>query len=185
MLFFLSIQLYKEIEICQKITQHIQIEKSDASSDIYGGFLLDLFFCFCQVYSSVSRFLLALRWYTWKACWTHWGKHIWFLCHPQKARSPALEQDSFICSALNAVFPGARDVGCAAIWWELWWQKGRMFSCSCSSSKHHLQRLCNWVPVKNSVLHCLSHLTWIPALLHSGRPCSGAWERAASVPCLC
>uniref|UniRef100_A0A8B9QR96 TIAM Rac1 associated GEF 1 n=1 Tax=Anas platyrhynchos TaxID=8839 RepID=A0A8B9QR96_ANAPL len=28
--------LYKEIEICQKITQHIQIEKSDASSDIYG-----------------------------------------------------------------------------------------------------------------------------------------------------
>ncbi|KAF2981739.1 hypothetical protein EK904_014925, partial [Melospiza melodia maxima] len=28
--------LYKEIEICQKITQHIQMEKSDASSDIYG-----------------------------------------------------------------------------------------------------------------------------------------------------
>ncbi|XP_062429184.1 rho guanine nucleotide exchange factor TIAM1 isoform X3 [Rhea pennata] len=29
-------KLYKEIEICQKITQHIQIEKSDASSDTYG-----------------------------------------------------------------------------------------------------------------------------------------------------
>ncbi|NWY67675.1 TIAM1 protein, partial [Erithacus rubecula] len=28
--------LYKEIEICQKITQHIHMEKSDASSDIYG-----------------------------------------------------------------------------------------------------------------------------------------------------
>ncbi|XP_039552958.1 T-lymphoma invasion and metastasis-inducing protein 1 isoform X1 [Passer montanus] len=28
--------LYKEIEICEKITQHIQMEKSDASSDIYG-----------------------------------------------------------------------------------------------------------------------------------------------------
>ncbi|XP_016160626.1 PREDICTED: T-lymphoma invasion and metastasis-inducing protein 1 [Ficedula albicollis] len=28
--------LYKEIEICQKITRHIQMEKSDASSDIYG-----------------------------------------------------------------------------------------------------------------------------------------------------
>ncbi|NXA49074.1 TIAM1 protein, partial [Nothocercus julius] len=28
--------LYKEIEICQKVTQHIQIEKSDGSSDIYG-----------------------------------------------------------------------------------------------------------------------------------------------------
>ncbi|XP_066196843.1 rho guanine nucleotide exchange factor TIAM1 isoform X1 [Sylvia atricapilla] len=28
--------LYKEIEICQKITQHIEMEKSDASSDIYG-----------------------------------------------------------------------------------------------------------------------------------------------------
>ncbi|NXT64187.1 TIAM1 protein, partial [Chaetops frenatus] len=28
--------LYKEIEICQKITQHIQMEKSDACSDIYG-----------------------------------------------------------------------------------------------------------------------------------------------------
>lgn len=68
---FFSIQLYKEIEICQKITQHIQIEKSDASSDIYGEFLLDLFFCFCQVYSSVSRFVLAICWHTWKACWTH------------------------------------------------------------------------------------------------------------------
>lgn len=43
---FFSIQLYKEIEICQKITQHIQIEKSDASSDIYGEFLLDLFLFF-------------------------------------------------------------------------------------------------------------------------------------------
>ncbi|XP_014744181.1 PREDICTED: T-lymphoma invasion and metastasis-inducing protein 1 [Sturnus vulgaris] len=28
--------LYKEIEVCQKITQHIHMEKSDASSDIYG-----------------------------------------------------------------------------------------------------------------------------------------------------
>ncbi|XP_026508044.1 T-lymphoma invasion and metastasis-inducing protein 1-like isoform X1 [Terrapene carolina triunguis] len=28
--------LYKEIEICQKITQHIQIEKSDTASDFYG-----------------------------------------------------------------------------------------------------------------------------------------------------
>ncbi|XP_065266945.1 rho guanine nucleotide exchange factor TIAM1 isoform X3 [Emys orbicularis] len=29
-------KLYKEIEICQKITQHIQIEKSDTASDFYG-----------------------------------------------------------------------------------------------------------------------------------------------------
>lgn len=42
--FFSSIQLYKEIEICQKITQHIQIEKSDASSDIYGKFLSSICF---------------------------------------------------------------------------------------------------------------------------------------------
>ncbi|CAM2096966.1 unnamed protein product [Caretta caretta] len=28
--------LYKEIEICQKITRHIQIEKSDTASDFYG-----------------------------------------------------------------------------------------------------------------------------------------------------
>ncbi|NWX92422.1 TIAM1 protein, partial [Nothoprocta pentlandii] len=28
--------LYKEIEICQKVTQHIQLEKSDAASDTYG-----------------------------------------------------------------------------------------------------------------------------------------------------
>uniref|UniRef100_A0A8C8SE73 TIAM Rac1 associated GEF 1 n=1 Tax=Pelusios castaneus TaxID=367368 RepID=A0A8C8SE73_9SAUR len=28
--------LYKEIEICQKVIQHIQIEKSDTSSDFYG-----------------------------------------------------------------------------------------------------------------------------------------------------
>lgn len=45
-LFCFSLQLYKEIEICQKITQHIQIEKSDTSSDIYGEFLLDFFFTF-------------------------------------------------------------------------------------------------------------------------------------------
>lgn len=42
--FFFSIQLYKEIEICQKITQHIQIEKSDASSDIYGKYLSSVCF---------------------------------------------------------------------------------------------------------------------------------------------
>lgn len=58
--FFPSIQLYKEIEICQKITQHIQMEKSDASSDIYGEFLPDLFCCFSPVSSSVSRFLRAV-----------------------------------------------------------------------------------------------------------------------------
>ncbi|XP_077675548.1 rho guanine nucleotide exchange factor TIAM1 isoform X4 [Eretmochelys imbricata] len=29
-------KLYKEIEICQKITRHIQIEKSDTASDFYG-----------------------------------------------------------------------------------------------------------------------------------------------------
>ncbi|KAL2305597.1 hypothetical protein Nmel_003434, partial [Mimus melanotis] len=34
--------LYKEIEICQKITQHIELEKSDASSDIYGFSLCSL-----------------------------------------------------------------------------------------------------------------------------------------------
>ncbi|XP_025057124.1 T-lymphoma invasion and metastasis-inducing protein 1 [Alligator sinensis] len=34
--------LYKEIEICQKITQHVQIEKSDTSSDIYGFSLSSL-----------------------------------------------------------------------------------------------------------------------------------------------
>lgn len=67
---FFSVQLYKEIEICQKITQHIQIEKSDASSDIYGEFLLDSFLLFYQVNSSVCRFLLAVHWYTWQACWT-------------------------------------------------------------------------------------------------------------------
>lgn len=43
---FFSIQLYKEIEICQKITHHIQIEKSDASSDIYGEFLSLICFYF-------------------------------------------------------------------------------------------------------------------------------------------
>lgn len=67
-LFCFSLQLYKEIEICQKITQHIQIEKSDASSDIYGEFLLDLFLLFYQVSPCVSRFLLAIHRYTRKAC---------------------------------------------------------------------------------------------------------------------
>lgn len=48
-IYILSIQLYKEIEICQKITQHVQIEKSDTSSDIYGKFS----FCFGFIFPSL------------------------------------------------------------------------------------------------------------------------------------
>jgi hypothetical protein len=34
-----DLQLYKEIEICPKVTQNIHIEKSDAAADNYGRFL--------------------------------------------------------------------------------------------------------------------------------------------------
>lgn len=62
---FFSAQLYKEIEICQKITQHIQIEKSDTSSDIYGKLLS---FCFYLPAKSVLVCVLVTDWHTWEAC---------------------------------------------------------------------------------------------------------------------
>jgi len=112
---FFFIQLYKEIEICQKITQHIQIEKSDASSDIYGEFLSLICFYFstksvlvcagsCLLFSNISDRPVE-----------HDKKSTSDSCAvPQKARSPALKQDGFICSAPNTVFRGARAIGCAA-----------------------------------------------------------------------
>lgn len=48
-----TFQLYKEIEICPKVTRNIQIEKSDTASDNYGTFI----FLWSLVFFKLKQFL--------------------------------------------------------------------------------------------------------------------------------